>query len=101
MVSLLLKDNPLSTIRKKAHATRLTQGQLAQARDARLREKHMWQAVREMLGFIVLAFTIYTLSYLERDPNASFQVTHLRNLFLNVGRTSNDFAQVRLLLFPP
>ena len=93
-------NNPMAAIRKSTPSNRLTQGQLAQARDARLRDKHMWQAVREMLGFIFLAFTIYTLSYLERDPNASFQVTHLRNLFLNVGKPNNDFTQVCSLVFP-
>ena len=91
-------NNPLSTIRKRAHSTRLNEAQVAHARSIRLRDKRMWQAVREMLGFIFLAFTIYTLSYLSRDPSASFQVTHLRNLFLNVGKSNNDFTKVCLLL---
>jgi polycystin 1L2 len=87
-------SNPMTAIRKSTPSNRLAEGQVAHARSIRLRDKHMWQAVREMLGFIFLAFTIYTLSYLGRDPNASFQVTHLRNLFLNVGRANNDFTQV-------
>ena len=91
-------NNPLAAIRKSTLSNRLTQGQVAHARSIRLRDKRMWHAVREMLGFIVLAFTIFTLSYLTRDSNASFQVTHLRNLFLNVGKPINDFTKVCLLL---
>ena len=91
-------NNPLAAIRKSTPSTRLNQAQVAHARSIRLRDKRMWQTVREMLGFIFLAFTIYTLSYLSRDPSASFQVTHLRNLFLNVGKPINDFTKVCLLL---
>ena len=87
-------DNPLAAIRKKTRSIRLNQAQVAHARYIRLLDQLMWQAVREMLGFIFLAFTIYTLSYLDRDPNASYQVTHLRNLFLNTGKPNNDFNQV-------
>ena len=87
-------NNLLATIRKRTPSNRLTQGQVAHARSIRLRDERMWQAVREMLSFIVLAFSIYTLSYLDRDPNASYQVTHLRNLFLNVDKPNNDFTQV-------
>ena len=92
-------NNPLAAIRKKTHSTRLNKAQVAHARDIRLRDKRMWQAVREMLGFIILAFTIYTLSYLERDPNALNQVRHLRNLFLNIDKPKNDFTQVCLCFF--
>ena len=92
-------NHPLSTIRKNVCSTRLNQAQVAEARDKRLQSYRMWQAVREMLGFIFLAFTIFTLSYLDRDPNASFQVTHLRNLFLNIGKASKDFTQVCLHSF--
>ena len=87
-------NNPLSTIRKRPKNDRLNHGQVAHARIIRLRDKRMWQAVREILGFIVLAWIIYTLSYLERDTNASYQVTHLRNLFLNIGKPNNDFTKV-------
>ena len=88
-------DNPLSTIRKRPQVNRLTEGQVTYARNSRLRDKRMWQAVREILGFIVLAWTIYTLSYFDRDPNASYQVTHLRNLFLNIDKANNNFTQIR------
>ena len=88
-------DNPLSTIRKRPQVNRLTEGEVAHARLIRLRDKRMWQAVREILGFIFLAWTIYTLSYFDRDPNASYQVTHLRNLFLNIDKANNNFTQIR------
>ena len=87
-------DNPLAAIRKKTRSIRLNQAQVAHARYIRLLDQLMWQAVREMLGFIFLALTIFTLSYLDRDPIASYQVTHLRNLFLNLGKANNDFTQV-------
>jgi hypothetical protein len=89
--------HPMAAIRKRTLCNRLTEGQVAHARNIRLRDKRIWQAVREMLGFVFLAFTIYTLSYLERDHNAIYQVKHLRHLFLNIGKPNHDFTQVCLL----
>jgi hypothetical protein len=87
-------DGSLLTFRTKSGHIPLTQGELAYARQQRLKEIKMWEILREMLAYASFLWILYVVSYSNRDPNSFYLMNHLREDLLNVNSATDDFTQV-------
>ncbi len=83
--------------RSRTRANRLNKAELTEARNRRLKDLHMWSIIREVLSYSCFLWTLYVITYSNRDSNAFLQVNHLRNFFLNIGHSSYDYTKVRAL----
>ena len=89
------QDDSLLNFRSKFGHIPLTQGEIAFARDKRLKQIKMWQIVREILAYGSFLWILYVVSYSNRDTNAYFLTDHLRRDLLNVHNNTYDFTKVR------
>ena len=71
---------------------------MKEARSRRAREIQMWSIIRDILSYLCFLWTIYVITYSTRHSNASHQVKHLRQLFLNIDRPQHDYTKVSVLL---
>jgi polycystin 1L2 len=92
-------DGSLLTFRAKSGHIPLTQGELAYARDKRLKEIKMWEIIRELIAYVSFLWILYVVSYSNHDPNAYYLMNHLREDFLNLHNATTDFTQEILSLF--
>lgn len=92
-----MRDASLLTFRSKSGHIPLTQGEVAFARDRRLKQIRMWEIIRELLAYASFLWILYVVSYSNRDPNAFYLMKHLRNDLLNLNNATNDFTKVCLL----
>ena len=89
-------DGSLLTFRSKSGHIPLTEGELAYARDKRLKEIRMWEIVRELIAYASFLWILYLVSYSNRDPNAFFLMQHLREDLLDLNSQTNSFTQVNI-----
>ena len=94
-----MRDGSLLTFRSKSGHIPLTQGEVAFARDRRLKQIRMWEIIRELLAYASFLWILYVVSYSNRDPNAYYLMKHLKHDLLNLNNATNDFTQVCFLLF--
>ncbi len=83
--------------RSHTRANRLNKAELAEARNRRLKDVHMWSIIREVLSYSCFLWILFVTAYSNRDSNAFLQVNHLRHFFLNIGHSSYDYTKVRAL----
>ena len=88
-------DGSLLTFRTKSGHIPLTKGEVAYARDKRLKEIKMWEILRELLAYSSFLWILYVVSYSNRDSNAFYLMNHLRNDLLNLNSETQDFTQVK------
>ena len=77
----------------------LTKEEVQEARCLRLREVRMWIILREMFTYLFFLWMIYSITYYNRNPNAFYQVKHLRELFLDLGDSQYDYTKVKRFFF--
>ncbi|CAF1616393.1 unnamed protein product [Adineta ricciae] len=87
-------DGSLLTFRSKSGHIPLTEGELAYARDKRMKEIRMWEIVRELIAYASFLWILYLVSYSNRDPNAFFLMQHLREDLLDLNSQTNGFTQI-------
>jgi polycystin 1L2 len=88
-------DGSLLTFRAKTGHIPLTQGELAYARDRRLKEIQMWEIFRELLAYATFLWILYVVSYSNRNSNSFYMVQHLQQDFLSLNNATTDFTQVK------
>jgi hypothetical protein len=74
--------------------TRLSENEVAVARDERLKELQMWSIIRELVTCILFFVLICIITFSNRDQTSSFQVDHLRTFFYNTRQADNNYAEV-------
>ena len=87
-------DGSLLTFRTKSGHIPLTAGEIAYARQKRLKEIKMWEILRELLAYASFLWILYVVSYSNRDPNSFYLMNHLKTDLLNLNSETNDFTQV-------
>ena len=92
-----MQDGSLLTFRSKTGHIPLTEGEVAYARDRRLKQIRMWEIVRELLMYCSFLWILYIVSYSNRDPNGFYLVNHLKQDLLNLNNATYDFTRVRFL----
>ena len=76
-------ESPFADRSVTMRANRLEQGEVAWARERRLKEMQMWSIVREFFAYMAFLSLLFLLAYSNGNPNAFYQVQHLRNTFHN------------------
>ncbi|CAF4285211.1 unnamed protein product, partial [Adineta steineri] len=84
-----MKVNSLFLYRSPIRANRLNKGEITFARDQRLKEIYMWSILREIFIYSCFLSLLCIVTYSNHHPNASLQVNHLRNYFLD-----SDYTQI-------
>ncbi|CAF4193018.1 unnamed protein product, partial [Adineta steineri] len=84
-----MKVNSLFLYRSPIRANRLNKGEITFARDQRLKEIYMWSILREVFIYSCFILLLCIVTYSNHHPNASLQVNHLRNYFLD-----SDYTQI-------
>ncbi|CAF1690614.1 unnamed protein product [Adineta ricciae] len=91
-----LHENNLSLVDSRStivHA-RLTDAEVASARDRRLKEMQMWSILREALVYLIFFSTLSVLIYSQTQLNSFLQVDHLRKYLCNPRQPDLDYQQV-------
>ena len=91
---LLQNGSPFDR-RSVSAADRLSEGEIAQARDLRLKQLQMRSILREIITYFTLLFLASVVVYASVNPSAFSQVKHFRQFFLNTRKNDRDFTQVR------
>ena len=78
---------------------RLTEGELAYAREQRLKEIQMWSIIRQFFVYSLFFILISLMTFSSRQQTNFYQVRHLRNYFFNTRQIDQDYTQVRDVLF--
>ena len=99
LIDVLLKD-VLYTSRANVTQVSLSEHQVINARQERLKEIEMWSIIRRFISYLVFLSLISTIIYSSREQNSFFQVKHLRSYFLNTRQSDLDFIQVCLHTLP-
>jgi hypothetical protein len=73
--------------------------EVQEARHLRLKEMKTWSIIRQISSYLLFISTLYIISCSNQNFNASFQVQHLQNFFLNIGDATLDYTQVKILFF--
>ena len=79
-------------------ANRLEQGEVAWARERRLKEVLMWSVIREFSAYFIFLSLLFLITYSNGNTSAFYQVQHLRNSLHNTRQTGNDYTKVSSLL---
>ena len=82
--------------RAQPRARRLNEGELAWARDQRLKELRMWSIIREVATYFGCLVVLYLATYSNLNGYSFQQMQHLKIFFLNTRQASADFTQVSL-----
>jgi len=72
----------------------LNRSELEWARQQRLKEIQMWSIIREFLLYILFLVVLFFATYSSLNPNASYQVRHMKQLFLNTREYQYDYTKV-------
>jgi hypothetical protein len=88
-------ESPFAARSTTVRANRLEQGEVAWAREKRLKEIQMWSIVREFFAYLAFLSLLFLLAYSNSNVNAFYQVQHLRNAFHNSRQIDGDFTKVR------
>ncbi|CAF1585523.1 unnamed protein product [Adineta ricciae] len=91
-----LHENNLSLVDSRStivHA-RLTDAEVASARDRRLKEMQMWSILREALVYLIFFSTLSVLIYSQTQLNSFLQVDHLRKYLCNPRQPDLDYQQI-------
>ena len=78
--------------------TRLTEAEVASARERRLKEMQMWSILREALVYLIFFSTLSVLIYSQTQLNSFLQVDHLRKYLCNPRQSDLDYQQVCLCI---
>ncbi|CAF1549867.1 unnamed protein product, partial [Adineta steineri] len=76
------------------NTNRLEEGEVAFAREQRLKHVQMWAIIREILNYVGYLCLLYVIIYSNKNQNAFLQVQHLRNFFLNTRSTNDDYTKI-------
>ncbi|CAF0957173.1 unnamed protein product, partial [Didymodactylos carnosus] len=87
-------DLSLLSIRSKVGYVPLNEAEIMEAREKRLKDIKMWDIICEIIAYGSFLWTLYVVSYSNRDPNANLIVQHLRNYFLNVDVPLVDYTNM-------
>ena len=93
--SIVYFQSPFAVRSAPTRADRLGQGQVAWARQQRLKEIEMWSVIREFAAYFIFLSLLFLLTYSTVSPSAFHQVRHLRSVLQNARQTDTDFTQVR------
>ena len=91
-------DGSLLTFRTKSGHIPLTPGEIAFARQKRLKEIKMWEILRELLAYTSFLWILYVVSYSNRDPNAFYLMSHLKGDLLNINSQTDSFVEVKQMI---
>lgn len=89
------EDKSLLTFRTKSGHAPLTAGEIAYARDRRVKQIRMWEIIRELIAYASFLWILYVVSYSNRDPNAFYLMKHLKSDLLNLHNETENFNRVR------
>ncbi|CAF1622969.1 unnamed protein product [Adineta ricciae] len=85
---------PKKKFRSLSYANRLTEAEIAYARDQRLKELRMWSIIRETTIYICFIALLYIVIYSHDQTDPSLQVHHFRRYFLNSRQSDCDYTQI-------
>jgi hypothetical protein len=54
----------------------------------------MWSIIQEIYSYLFFLLILYSISYVNCNNNTFFEVKHLRNYFLNIKYSSNDYTKI-------
>jgi len=92
--------NPCPFIsRSQIRVERLNEGEIAWARDQRVKELRMWLIIREVFTYLCFLSILYLVNYSNLNSNAFYQVKHLRKFFLNTNQIDQDYTKVNNSFF--
>ena len=89
----VIRESPF-TYRSHSRPQRLDQHELDWSRQQRLKEIQMWSIIREFLSYILFLAVLFFVAYSSLNPNASYQVRHMKQLFLNTREYQYDYTKV-------
>ena len=89
--------NLLHTPQSSKNINRLNEGELAFAREQRLKEIQMWSIIWEFAIYVIFIVLICLITFSNREQNSFYQVKHLRSYLLNTQQSDNDYTQVRYI----
>ena len=81
--------------RSASKIRRLSDHEIAWARDQRLKQIRMWSIIREVAAYLVFVVLLYLSTYSNLNENSFYEVKHLRQFFLQPNPYGPDFTQVR------
>ena len=77
-------------------AARLDHGEVARAREKRLKEIQMWAIIREFFTYFFFLTLLFLLTYSHSNDNAFYQVQHLKRTFLDTRQSDSDYTKVSI-----
>ncbi|CAF1279323.1 unnamed protein product, partial [Adineta ricciae] len=101
-VDLAADEEYLHTFQKKSlfvhpssiRAQRLSDHQISQLRDDRLKEIQIRNVIREMVLYVCFLVVLCAVIYSNRDSSAYYQVDHLRKYLLDSRQENLDFTKI-------
>ena len=87
--------SPFASRSTPERAARLDHGEVACAREKRLKEIQMWAIIREFFAYFFFLSLLFLLTYSNSNDNAFYQVQHLRSTFLDKRQSDSDYTKVR------
>lgn len=93
-----IDDGSLLTFRAKTGHIPLSEGEVAYARDQRLKKLRMWEIIRELVAYSSFLWILYVVSYSNRDPNAFYLMQQLKKEFVNPNNATGSFMKVIVFL---
>ncbi|CAF1191151.1 unnamed protein product [Adineta steineri] len=88
------KQHSIFTYRPPVRANRLTEDEVASARQERLKEIHMWSIIREISTYFCFFILLCTITYSNQNSNGYFQVNHLQKYFYNSRQINYDYLKI-------
>ena len=85
--------------RSSKSINRLTEKELAYAREQRLKEIEMWSIIREFALYAIFLTLICLITFSNRDERSFYQAKHFRKYLLNTRQADRDYTQVRSFYF--
>ncbi|CAF4158129.1 unnamed protein product, partial [Adineta steineri] len=76
---------------------RLNENEIAYARNQRLKQIQMLTIIREFLITLIFAILVLLITYLNREENSFFQVSHSRAYFLDQRQTTVDYTKINTI----
>ncbi|CAF1470524.1 unnamed protein product [Adineta ricciae] len=89
-----IKDNSPFTHRIQSRPNRLTPAEVSFIRDQRIREVKMWAYIRETFIYACFLSLLYVVIYTNINPNAYYEVQHLRNYLLHSDNIDEDYTRI-------
>ncbi|CAF3897839.1 unnamed protein product [Rotaria sordida] len=89
-----IENNLLFNEQSSIRVNRLTEDEIAYARNQRLKEMKMWSITRETLTYLCFLLFLGVIIYSNRDSNSYLQVKHLRKYFFNSKQMNSDYSKI-------